>query len=314
MFELLILASRSAVEHPGVYASRMVAAGFLVIGLLKCRSISRRPTTSTMCAGALAMVLGSLFAIMVLGEWVATQPPSGLWLAFVVVAGLVFLGGFVLAIVSLRDYKRHPEYRQGRWQAIGAIAIVVLMAGTAIHIITKMPKDPVADSNQGASSLGLEPKPLAEGKVLTYPGSGFRYRMPDGAYTRFKAERRYPNAKLGLVRFGEEMVGLIVNEEPISTETQVDLEAFVDANRAQLRSRHSDMSIYSNEAHTINGMEGRRFSVDALVAGQRKTFIYWIYAFDGRLYQLMVFGLEKDKKFVHREAEKLFRGFELINQ
>ena len=314
MFELLILASRSAVEHPGVYASRMVAAGFLVIGLLKCRSISRRSTTSTMCVGALAMVLGSLFAIMVLGEWVATQPPSGLWFAFVVVAGLVFLGGFVLAIVSLRDYKRHPEYRQGRRQAIGAIAIVVLMTASAIHIITEMRKDPLADGNDSASSLGLEPKPLPEGKVLTYPDSGFRYRMPDGEYTRFKAERRYPNAKLGLVRFDEEMVGLVVNEEPIHAETLVDLEALVKVNQAQLRSRYSDMSTYSNEPHTINGMEGRRFCVDALVAGQRKTFIYWIYASDGRLYQQMVFGLEKDKKFVQREAEKLFRGFELINQ
>jgi len=314
MFELLILASRSAVEHPGVYASRMVAAGFLVIGMLKCRSISRRPTTSTMCVGALAMVFGSLFAIMVLGEWVATQPPSGLWFAFVVVAGLVFLGGFVLAIVSLCDYKRHPEYRQGRRQAIGAIVIVALMTASAIHIITEMRNDPLADSNEGASSLGLEPKPLPEGQVLTYPDSGFRYRMPDGAYTRFKAERRYPQAKLGLARFGPEMVGLVVNVEPVSAETPVDLEAFVEANRAQLRSRYSDMSMYSNEPHTVNGMEGRRFSVDALVAGQRKTFIYWIYASDGRLYQLMVFGLEKDKKFIQREAEKLLAGFELIKE
>jgi len=130
MFDLLALARQDGVEQVAARAGRIILIVLLVVGMLKCWSMSSRRTTSTMCVGALMLVLLGWVALLVRGLFPSS--PSGreygaFWIAAAVVSLLASVGGILMGIGGLARYSKRTEHRQGRNQAVLAIILALLV-------------------------------------------------------------------------------------------------------------------------------------------------------------------------------------------
>src|SRR5262245_61850724 len=107
--------------------ARLAGAGvscvLVLLGLVKCVQVLRRPTSAPLCLTALLLVLVA-WLVSGLGNVAASLSDDSPIAAFVVGAALLLLlpAAFVLGIVGLVQFDRE-RYRQGRGQALSAVVL-----------------------------------------------------------------------------------------------------------------------------------------------------------------------------------------------
>lgn len=294
MFDVLALVRTDGVKQTVEYVGRGILIVFLVVGILKCRSISRRQTTCTSCVVGLMLVLLGCIALLARGFFSYFPGAVGLgpflWIIAFVVAFLAIVAGIVMGVKGIACYQDHAAHRQGRTQAVLALVLAAIVLGTTL------------------SQAGKN-KELPEGHVLTYPDFGFRYRAPAGGYSRVGGEKASPPVRMTLVRSDPIDTRLEVSVAPVY-DAQTDLNKMADRVENELKLLDKNASIYSRDSHTVNGMRGIRLRADMRSEGSLTTNTHWIYLAEGICYQLKVSGPKIHKKLIHQETGKLLAGFE----
>ncbi|MEA2709272.1 MAG: hypothetical protein QOF78_1873 [Phycisphaerales bacterium] len=172
----------------GFYVGAALPPLVLAIGIIKCFTIARRPTTSMMSALALALALGAFLLSMIGGLGMsalhdALAPTAanaaimgavGITVAVLVV--LMILAAMMLAILGLVNVHVQPQrYRQGARQSIAALVLApALLMIFGIGAMAGMQRERQADRptiamNMPVTVVPVSPPPAASAPSVPTP-------------------------------------------------------------------------------------------------------------------------------------------------
>ncbi|HWW00901.1 MAG TPA: transglutaminase domain-containing protein [Candidatus Acidoferrum sp.] len=284
----------------------LVLIGFLA-GALKCWSISRRPTTNTKCAlGLMFVLLGLLVssALAILSQMMAFTPARTL------VAGLLgtcFLGclitGLVLAIIGLTELSRQPGvFVQGRAQAIWTLVLtgvfgVIFIFGAVAGI---QRAGQIAGSGRGA----------AAGQFVNFDELNFRFRAPDRPWVALNAAKLNKDAKLSFMRRAPEVYFTIIAERAGSAQ-DFTCERLAEIGKAHLESAAESSRVVKETPYHLNGLDGLLVDTEVSLHGEALFYQHWYIATNGFAYQLIGYGLLRERSRIVAELGRLFSRFEL---
>src|SRR5215831_2867654 len=196
------VASQSDAYTAGRVAGQLTVLIGVALGIVKCISISRRPTTNFKCVFSLGLVFGAwlLFGLIGVIQRANLVPLVGL-LSLLAMGSV--LAAFILAIVGLAEYaERKGKYYQGRAQAIWTLvlcAFCFIMFGVG------------AARGLRNGSLPVAQQPSAN-ESLEFRDLNFRFRAPGRPWARMDAERLNKAAKVAFLRSHPDVFFMIIPE------------------------------------------------------------------------------------------------------
>ncbi len=301
----LCIATASARQY-GQWTGSLLVFLLLLVGVVKCREISLRPTTNTKCALALMFFLlgwlsGSLAGVQ--APWLPAGPIAALVAILVGLAVVSLLvTAVVLAILGLIEVRHRPgDYVQGRSQAVWTLVLAgaVLAYGVGSAVLRGV-RGPRLATGVGQS-----------GQVSLYDDLNFRFRAPARPWVPFDAGKLNHWAKLGFLRRFPEVYFLVIPERTGDVETSS--EQLSHFGQAQMQSLSSDARVVRESPWTINGATGLRVEREVTIQGRKFYYLCWYFATNGFSYQLIGYGLADDRQLICSETEQVLAGFELVD-
>ena len=281
----------------------------LLVGVWKCWSISRRPTTNTKCALALMLILlGFLVASLagMLMQSVGTSPVIAVVGGLV---GLMMLGvmvtAIVLAILGLIELSRQPgAFTQGRAQAIWALAlagVIGLIAGAAFISTILRVSRPSATAGQNRP-----------GQLLTFDELNFRFRTPNRPWITFDAAKLNRESKLGFMRRFPEAYFLVIAER-IGSGRDFSTAQLAEIGKAHLQAASESSRVLSETPWQTNGLNGLLVETEVRRSSYDVYYLHWYIATNGYAYQLIGYGRSQDRQRIAGELRQLFACFGLVD-
>jgi tetratricopeptide (TPR) repeat protein len=290
-------------ETVGRATGQMLVVALLVWGMVKCWSISRRPTTNTKCVRSLLLLLAGWLAAVLLQIGFKSASAGGRWVS--VLMGLAVLGAvigaIVLAVVGLVEYARkRDQYLQGRAQAIWALVLsgmfVVLFLGGALR------------SSQSRAALREKFKP---GEAVIFADLNFQFVSPGWPWTPIDMSKLNPLSKVTFVRSGPEVYFTVVAEKlPDGELASVD---YFDLVYARTKGIADSVELLDQQLTRVNGLEGVQVRLNAKVQGRPLQYLQWFCVTNGWAYQLMAWGKAENGSTIKSEGERLLQNFELLD-
>ncbi len=142
------------------------------------------------------------------------------------------------------------------------------------------------------------------------PQHNFRFRRPGPAWSRMDPDHIDPAAKLAYARSRPDVSFLVYVTRP---GTDVALDGVIASWKRQLEAQASGAVELSSAPLELHGLSGTRAVAAATVQGAKVVYESWFLARNGWLYQLLAWGVAKDRAALQDEARALFAGFELID-
>jgi transglutaminase-like putative cysteine protease/tetratricopeptide (TPR) repeat protein len=308
---LAAVAEPSAAYRAGEIAGALLVPLALLLGIAKCAAVARRRTTSAWCAYSLLLAL-TAWLVGSVGTIAKTVGAAGTWVAVVEMLGLVVclflaLAAVITAILGLTLYGRHPEYVQGRRQAVAAILIgglVLMLAGAgAVVGITRALRARAAPPSVNWT---------APGQVQRFEELNFTYETPPAPFVSWDTKVN-DAMTVGFLRTKPTVFFMIIAERSADDLT-TDSSGLASIAQANMASSSTSTPVFGEtKPHVVNGLSGVRFSADVVVNGRNLAYSYWIYASNGFLYQLITFGEKAERSRVDEDAELLVGRFRRID-
>jgi len=309
---MTMLCDTTAYES-GRFMGIIVRILLLTAGVIKCIQISRRPTTCAKCTIALALVLGGLLVSGLYEITSVIRPPGPAYVLLICFAAvIILLGGLILAIVGLADYSNHPDFVQGRKQAIWAI----ILSGLFLLLVMFG-----AVSGWQKAMNKMSGNVPAAGTVMKFDALNYSYRMPGPPWANLNATNLNPEASFAMLRTKPyEMV--IIIAEKLGLEVDLSVPKLLEINKANLSSMATDVSIleevpvhYKQKSSFSYGqLEGYKVFAHASLAGKQKSQISWLFSTNGFCYQIFLSCAREDEAAMLKDADMVLNGFSIIDQ
>jgi len=296
-------------------SGRVLGQVFLFIlilaGILKCWSISRRPTANTRCALALMFVLCGLIASGATGLLRGSSLEYQIRAPLTLVLSLCLFGclaaGIILAIIGLVEISQKPtEYTQGKNQAIwtlvlGGIFGLIFIGGFVSAFVT--------GREMGSPNLLARGVP---GQVITNQELNFRFATPPRPWTVYPGAKLNKDCKLSFMRTRPEVYFMIIAES-LGGSAEFSTEQLADVGKAHLESAAQTSKVLKEKTFSKNGLNGLLVETDAQVRNLPLYYQHWYIATNGFAYQLIGYGRQADRLKVAEEMSHIFGYFELLD-
>ena len=304
-----MLSEVNAAYESGHFAGQAIFLASLVAGILKCWSISRRPTTNKKCALSLMIVLFTFAMSGAIGIIRNELGPSPLLTALSGALGLAIIGSLtaaiVLAIIGLIEFsKRRDLYTQGRAQAIWALGLTGVMGVLAIV--------GVVNAIRRADVFGAATRQSQPGKTLTFDEFNFQFRAPDRPWVPFDTAKINPASKLSFMRRYPEAYFIIIPEK-IGQRGNFNTEQLANVGKANLQAAAASSRVASEGPLRVGGLDGWFVESEAQVGSYQLHYRSWYCVTNGYAYQLTAYSRSEDQKRVAQELRDMLDHFTLMD-
>lgn len=276
----------------------------LLLGVMKCLSLLRRPTTSRLCVISLMLVLlGWLLASF--GQGLCRIFPDFevvLQVVFSMLAILFMLAGVIVAITGLACYDK-SKHVQGRAQAGWAIAISGIFMTIALVIAVN----------------GIVERQMADGRLVADSNSGIEKSEEHNIviarpqnWVTVKPSTLNPLACLAFRRSRPEAYAIVIAEQ---VDGEISNEQFMEAVKSNMAASSTSVKEDKIEAVHLNGLDFlRRTCVVNTAAAPLIPFYFeqWTTVCPGHAWQVACWGVVGVKDQIIKDTRTMMEGFKLL--
>jgi len=288
-----------------------------ILGIIKCFSIARRETTSSICVHSLTLALFGYVGLQtsaLLKKWLL--PDSSATFATILLSAVVFvvaIVGLTLAVIGLAMYRRSfsadgtkREYTQGKSQAGWAVAlnlifILLFVVGFLGAIIGRGQK---FRTRQAA----LESRQ----SEYVFQENNFLLSLPDQNWVQMDAKTINPESSIVMMRRNPQIYTMVIAELP-GVEAGMTVDQLVEIAQSNTKALSPAAAFSEVKPYAINGLEGRRYTVDAMVGNVDVSYLFWCCENNGYCYQVLLWSARKDKDELLEHADSVLQGFNQID-
>lgn len=278
-------------------AVRLIWVLIYLAGAIKCFTMIKRETTSTLCVLSLAL---TLIGVAVASGGVQMKGVhAGIFYIGLGLGSFLILAGFILSIVGLSLYSSNKEHVQGKKQAITAMVISLLFISFfAYGVISRL------------TSSNIKGTVLPSKSSYVFEELNFKFSPYDKKYVNLAADTISEDATL-VLRNTSKFYFMVIAEDPGSD--IFDLQSLENVVKANAGSGATKVGDWSRQEKVVNGYQGLMLSIDMQASGIDFSYVYWIYEHNGYIYQLIAWSSFKHKTELQKEFLALLDGFELIS-
>jgi tetratricopeptide (TPR) repeat protein len=288
----------------------IVAAGVFVAGIIKSVLLSREPGVNPRCSNALMVALIGGMIGTISATWAVQL--KGVPAIVIAVLGLIATLALVatggsLAALGIAELKRKPPqfehgFNQSVWAfVVGGIALLFVVVGAAIALMTEQSPAPLASAAPGER--------VDQGKVLQARNENFKFVFPGQPWQLLDPKKYAPGACLAMVQQNPDIVFQVIVAFP-GADANISLQQAVDALKDNMNKTGTAVEWLEQTSKTVAGIPGYLLYNRASGGGdQRFTYVHWVAPSKGRVYQLTTWGLARDEKAVRLAAENLIEDF-----
>lgn len=291
----LSLEQRQIVAYGAVFIYFIIFSVFAhLLGIAKCWSIARRPTTNAKCVmGLLLFLVGSL--ALSLGPLLFGRPAFMLLISFA-----INMAAVVIAILGLQEYSRsRGRYKQGRAQAIWAlnlsalpfVAVLLLLANGRWHFL--------GEPNQNTGK-----------KRVVREDRNFQFFAPGGRWCQVNTNKPYADAAL-MLRCAEPPMHYVILAETSPPTSKIDSLTRTATNN--LSHAFPTVRILYQGPTRVGPVEGTRLHSQAAHSGEKIYLEHRLLSVRGWAYQLVAWGSQRDESVISQEAAEMARRFEILH-
>lgn len=297
---ILAFLAVSDAESAGRLVGQWLVPILLLLGIVKCVKLMRRPATEGVCVCALMVLLTAWCGFVstnLLGkhlEW-----PLPVHLVLMLLWLLLSLGALTLGIIGLARFDR-SRFVQGRSQAIWAIVLGILASLAFLGGLGRL--------SQGYSGKGLGG---SAPKRETVPEFNCSVAAPAKWVNVDPKKLGSEAAQVGFRRLNPELYMLLVSAE---LGESTDFEAYVGAVKSNL-STGSDIATQTEETVSLGGLEFRRLMTSGTMPQPKMELYYehWLVTKGGMFWQITVWGSLKQRAAVEKEARRFAEEFRVLD-
>jgi hypothetical protein len=273
----------------------------LVIGIVKCWSISRRPLTNRKCVMALVWVqAGWLFPIVCLALSLFVPVPLTRGLIYLISIALIAAAA-VLAIAGLRECSRErSRYAHGKAHAISALVTSSLVLMLPLAVFVEMKWNVLGTLN-----------PPAGARVLVFDDLNFKFFAPGGRWKLEETNGPSPKATLTLSCSRPQAIFFVLAER--APRQNYSNDELTEAVLKNLRDTADTVRVLYRGPVRLDRLEGQRLHSEVGSSAKKLYYEHRLFATNGWAYQLVARGRQRDQSSVAEEAVELARHFELLD-
>jgi tetratricopeptide (TPR) repeat protein len=298
--------------------SAAVIAFFLVIivcllaAIIKCWSISRRPTTNFKSVFSLMLFFTgwlAFFGMACLGGLTKSQGqipsrPPGVYVC-IMLGSLLWMGlllaSFIFALIGLIECTNtRNRFRQGLVQSISTLVLCVL---TGMLMVVGMA--------MRQSQRGLLSGQPTTGVPIVFQDLNFKFSPPGRPWAQADAAKLNRYANLAFLRSRPDVYFMVIAEKDgvanLSTETLAEL---ADTRMRSVSDSFKTLERSPRRVGRLNGLEVR---LSAQLGVGQLYYVKWFCATNGWAYQLLTWGRIEDRRFVENEAQQMMARFDVID-
>ncbi|HEY6549133.1 MAG TPA: DUF3857 domain-containing protein, partial [Vicinamibacteria bacterium] len=288
----------------------------LASGALACVALARRPAASAPCSYGLMLVLLGFFvaaATPLVRDALPATPiraPDEVGPAMVVPAlrGLALtlvLGGGLAAAVGIFAHGQRRGQRSALVQAVLALGAtgVVLVLALSLAAKALVERWGGAGGSGGESPLVSSSAAPAAPRPIVREETNLHFRSPPRPWVEWDARKLNPDVSFGFMRSDPTLHLMVIAERSDDT---LETAGVAELARTHLRSKSSETTFGEERAVAWNGLEGVRFTADIRRDGKAISYVFFVCARRGFLYQAIAFADTRDRAALHREADGLF--------
>lgn len=304
---LLLLGQQGGARSTGWVCGAVFWPLLMLVGVIQCAKIAKRPTASALCAWALGLVfLGWGLAVLGMQAAKMIDDPAVskfVSLGLVVLMLILMVASLVLAIVGLVQYR---GYTQGRAQAIWALClsslVLVLLVGTVgWAVVKKLDRGPQALANQPAA-----------GQPIAFEDLNFQATPPSRQWVPLPPAAINAEAAIVLRRNKPEVIWIVIAEE-FGESAQLDSEALAQIAKSNGLGAAPDAQYSPTTPTTLAGQPAVQMTSRGTIDKQQFTYDYRILTHHGYAYQVITMSALKDEAAMRQEADVLANAFSLID-
>jgi tetratricopeptide (TPR) repeat protein len=286
----------------GFVTGQITVFTLALAGILKCVSISRRPTTNSKCVWSLALFLG-VFPLSVAVNWIASGTTASR--APVIVAGLLYMGLFaasiVLAVIGLVEYSRERQrFVQGRTQAIWALVLsgvfFIFVVGGAVAGFSRAHRLNARSANH---------------ELITFEELNFKFSSPGRPWVRADAAALNRDAKLAFIRASPQTYFMVI-AEPLGN-VGYTAETLAKLGYQRMESLDDNVRVLQQEPSVVGRLNGLEVQTEVHIHGLSMCYVQWFCVTNGWAYQVMTWGSSRERETVVEAARQMTEGFELLD-
>ncbi len=140
----------------------------------------------------------------------------------------------------------------------------------------------------------------------------FRFKAPGKPWVKLDIKSVNPDATLYLQKAATG-INITIVAEKFDTPVEFSVETLVKKSKASFKTRAENIKFYKDKKYSVNGIDGIRYSMSAVINKQKTYITVWAFEKNGYLAQVIFTGPEKTKRTVKRDFKNLISGFELID-
>jgi hypothetical protein len=244
--------------------------------------------------------LGLALLVLILFGVVGATQGSAVAVVAAILAVIALLASFVLSIVALVNGP------QGRGPAIAAL---VLSSLTGLAILFVAATTVLMKARESAAKGSVR---AGTGQPIELAAERFRIQTLPAPWVKVADPKKLNKLACVAVSRTQPEMYCIVIAEFIDPGTQMDLDLYVAAVKSNLLRGDPGAKTEDERPETINGAEGARMLATARVSNINIFYRYWMHSAPGRVYQVILWGPERDRARILSESEALFSKIEIV--
>ena len=302
----LAAATMPTPEKFGEMVGTVIVLASLILGIIKCALIMRRPTTHKLCVTALLVLLvgwligaAARVPVILTDGWQSPYAMLPKWIGLLLIEVALILG-----IIGLAVYDRN-RFRQGRAQAVWSIVLgslpMILVLASGVNAAIREAK------NQSPSSTK---SPIAA-KPITNKEFNFSI-TPSQQWVDFKPTTENKIACLSLRRANPEAYLMVIAEH---LNGALDLDQLREIAKSNIASVATVLQ-QSEEMADLDGITFARVHTKAKLekSGIILEYEHWLATRMGFSWQFVLWSNAGDKAQLTREAQALMATFRVLDR
>lgn len=308
----------SGAEAAGYYFGIFAILIAVLIGIIKCIAIMRRPATCGLCVSSLLvflilMLLSSSLQALKAVTGGAVPPFVTVLIGLLAIAGVIT--GVVLGIVGLARYAGSGRFNQGRKQAIWGLilhgCVLLLIFGGMVTAMVRTVANAGKAGGGGSSSESF----AKDGEEKVFEDLNFKFVMPGKPWVALDPEKVNPDASLCLASRSPQRIFFVI-AEPLGVDIDLDVEGLAEIAKGYLESSAQSVAFGEIETRTVNGRDFLTLASTARgIAKPDDEFHYehWFAAQGGFYYQLITYTMMSGPEELAVSASRLAERFEILD-
>ena len=274
----------------------------LVIIIMNGREMAHR-RTNKICALAIITTMLSLMVTVLANIGAeATHIPLNLIDILALVKTGLDLIAILLAIIGITQCLMKRRYVKGRWRA----AVAILISGTYTYFTTVRIIEGV---NEGIAWQQLLRPKEGTGKSITNETWNFRVTAPE-SWNEVSTDA-FPTARLAFQRKKPDMLALIFAED-LPDGSELTLADYMDMQKKTIRENTKGAEFLGEEEKSEGTFTARTMEMRGHELLNPQFHVFWIIRDGNTMYRIATWGPNSNAKDVREEAQKIMRGFDLI--